>query len=249
VTRSCRRGAARLLPLSTVVAVGLVLTAVAPSAASAATPSVATVVRSTKVALQKQTGAHLTSTATSRSSTQKETQKEQITADLGTSEGQEASTTGAANVAIKVTPAYGYISGNAAGLTSTFGMSAAQAKTVGAKWVSWKAGTSQYTQLASDVNVSALLGVLPKVTGTTMSTVVTRGVRLYLLRWTVAATKTVPKLRYALTVSARSRLPVQETSSDAAGTKVATTFSRWGQKVTVTVPPPASTLSSSALTG
>jgi len=245
VTRSCRRGAAHLLPLSTVVAVGLVLTAVAPSAASAATPSVATVVRSTKVALQKQTGAHLTSTATSRSSAQ----KEQITADLGTSEGQEASTTGAANVAIKVTPAYGYISGNAAGLTSTFGMSAAQAKTVGSKWVSWKAGTSQYTQLASDVHVSALLGVLPTVAGTTMSTVVTRGVRLYLLRWTVAATKTVPKLRYALTVSVRSRLPVQETSSDAAGTKVATTFSRWGQKVTVTVPPPASTLSSSALTG
>ena len=214
-----------------------------PSAQAETTSSV---LASAKAAIAKQTSARLSLTVTSTSSSG----TEKVTENLGVTEGLETIALGAATATIKVTPSYGYISGSSSGLTTIFGMSAAQAKKVGKHWVSFKAGTSQYSDFKSGVTMSSVDSVLPEAKGTKTSVAEVKGTKVYVLTWTVAATSSTPKTSNTLTISAvGAALPIEETASDTAGDHETLLLSNWGEHVSVSAPPAASTISYSQLTG
>jgi hypothetical protein len=204
------------------------------------------VLNATKAAIAAQTGGHVMFTAHSGSTGT----TEKIVADVGTTSGTEDISEGSAAVAIRVTPPFAYVSGNAAGLSTLFGLSASEARKVGRKWVSWAAGTGQYKNLRSDLTMSSVTALLPKAKGTTVSTKTAGGVGLYELRWTTAATSTVPRLSNTLTISSRAPvLPLTDTATASGGTKVTTVLSKWGEGVVVPTPPATSTISSTKVKG
>jgi hypothetical protein len=212
--------------------------------ATAGTVSAASVLKSTKTAIGGQASVHVTFAASSKKS--KVTEK--IMADVSASGGTESVAEGKGHLAIRVTPTAGYVSGNATGLTDLYGLSAAQVKKIGANWVAFKATTTQYATLKSDVTFSSVLALLPKAKGTKVSTHQSGGATQYVLTWTSAAKGSTPKLSNSLTVAAGgSKLPIEETETDSTGVKVTTTLSKWGESVVVAVPTP--TIDSSTITG
>jgi hypothetical protein len=231
------RAARRLIfGLSSVV---LPLVLATPASATGVAPS--PVLAQAKAAIAGQDSVHVVFAAHAGSSSV----TEKILADVGTKTGAETVFEGAADLAVRVTPAFAYVSGNSAGFTTLFGLSAADAKQVGKRWVSWRAGTKQYASLASDVTMSSVTGLLPKVTGTTVS----KDSVSYVLKSTTAATKSVPKLTNSLTISIESNLPSKAESTSPSGTNVTTTLSHWGVPFTVKTPPPKSTIDSSQIKG
>jgi hypothetical protein len=233
----------RVHVLGAVALVAVVLPlAVLGAPASAGTITAATVIKEAKAAIATQSSAHLEFDA--GSSTTSAT--EQIVADVGAHVGTETVTDGAAVLHVMVTPDDGYISGSASGLTSLFGMTAAEATKVGKRWEFWKKGTTQYKNLESVVSVQSLQSLLPKSKGTKVSSQDSH----YVLTWTSAASGSTPKLSNTLTIAAKGKsLPVEETSTDAGGEKVTTSISKWGEAVVVHAPPAASTIASAAVTG
>jgi hypothetical protein len=229
-------------PLAIALSLAAVPLVAASPPASAATVSVATVIKEAKAAIAKQTSAHLEFDAGAKASTA----KEKIVADVGVSSGMETVTDASAVLHVTVTPKNGYISGTASGLTSLFGMTTAEATKVGTRWEFWKSGTTQYKDLKSVVTVNSLLSLLPKAAGTTVST---QGAN-YVLKWTSAASGSTPMLNNTLSIVAKgSNLPVKETSTDAAGEKVMTTISKWGESVVVNAPAAGSSVAASKITG
>lgn len=227
------------------VAIVALASAALSTAAYAGSPSVSSVIKTVKAAMRKEPGALLVSTEHSTSSSR--VAKESL--DAGTSSGQEAFSSGSADMAIKVTPTDAYVRGSKTGLTTILGISAADAKKIGSKWVYWKHGTTQYSELEGDVTLSSLTSVVPKAKGTKLSSHDTGGSTLYVLKWTTAATSSAPELSNTLSVSMRTDLPVRSTSTDSSGTKVATTYSDWGKHVDVSAPPARSTVPASKITG
>ena len=192
--------------------------------------------------MAKQTGVHLVESGKSGSSSVL------FIADLGTKSGQETASEGKARLTLELTPTYAYIGGNSSGLTTIFGLTAAQAKKVGKDWISVKAGTSEYAPLKSGLTSSSLAVLFPATKGTTLSTTITDGVHLYVLKWTTAATSSTPKLSHTMTISAvGATLPVELLATASSGS-ASTKFSKWGEHVTVSAPPVASTISLSKLT-
>jgi hypothetical protein len=226
--------------------VALVISAALGATACAGVMTTASVLKTAKAAMTKQPGVHLVITAKSSSSSS----TERILADFGAESGVENISEGKADSAVKVTPTYAYISGNSSGLTTIFGLSSANAKKIGKDWVSWKAGTSQYADLKSGITISSVTAVVPKADGAKLSTHVTKGAKLYVLKWTTAATSSSPKISNTLTISAwGATLPVEETATASGGAKETTVFSKWGEHVFVSAPPITSTISSSQITG
>ena len=210
-------------------------TALGVAASAAATTS--SVLKAAKAAMAKQTGVHLVNSSKSGSSSAL------AIVDFGTKSGEENVSEGKARLTYKLTPTYAYIGGNSSGLTTIFGLTAAQAKKVGKDWISAKAGTSEYAAFKSGLTISSLAGVLPPTKGTTLSTTVTDGVHLYVLKWTTAATSSTPKLSKMMTISAvGATLPVEEITTASNGSAT-TKFSKWGEPVAVSAPPVASTIS------
>jgi hypothetical protein len=207
--------------------------------------TVSSVLKSAGSAVAAQSSAHVAFAAKSNTSSV----KEKIVADVGTSVGIETITEGDAVLEVRVTQSGAYIHGSSTGLTSLFGLSAAQAKTLGTKWEFWKPGSKQYTNLKSDVTAKSLKSLLPKAKGTKVTTETSSGTSHYVLKWTSAATSTTPKLANTLNISVSANLPLVETSSDAAGVKVTTTISKWGEPVVVHDPSAGSRMASSDVTG
>jgi hypothetical protein len=224
----------------------LVISITFSATAYAGVVTTGSVLKTTKAAIAQQPGVHVAINASSGSTST----TEQIIADVGATSGAETVIEGKAVLAVRVTPTEGYISGNLSGLTKIFGLSSADAKKVGIDWVSWKAGTSQYSHLKSGLTISAVTALLPKAKGTKLSTDFTNGAELYILKWTTAATSSTPKLSITLTVSAvGAALPVEQTVTASGGTEETTTLSMWGEHVLVRTPPVASTIVSSKITG
>jgi hypothetical protein len=217
------------------VAISLALAA----PASAGTVKPASVLAQAKTAIAGQSSVHVVFAAHSGTSSV----TEKIVADVGTQTGTETVVEGSADLAIRVTTAFAYVSGNRTGFTTLFGLSSADAKKVGKRWESWKAGTKQYVNLASDVTMSSVTGLLPKAAGTTLST----GAGTYVLKWTAAATSSIPKLKASLTISTQSNLPLKALSKAASGTSVSTTLSNWGEDFSVSAPPAQSIVDSSRI--
>jgi hypothetical protein len=203
------------------------------------------VLTSTKAAIAQQTGVHVVFRANSGSSAT----TEKIVADVGVTTGEETVSEGQSHLAVRMTPGYGYVSGDSSGLTTIFGLTSAEAKKVGSDWVSWKAGTSQYANLKADVTFSAVTALLPKAKGTRLSTGIANGANVYVLKWTVAASSSTPMLSNTLTVSAGGQsLPVEQISTASGGTKATTLLSGWGELVPASAPPAASTIASPKIT-
>jgi hypothetical protein len=197
-------------------------------------------------AIAKQASVHVVFVAHAGSSSKTET----IVADVGRASGTETATEGEASLVIRLSTTHAYVSGNAAGLTTIFGMSSADAKKLGKDWESWKAGTSQYADLKSDLTMSSVRALLPKAKGTTLTTVVSKGSMFSVLKWTIAATSSVPGVRNTLTVSSgATTLPVKEVARISNGADATTTLSGWGEQIVVGIPPVAATIPSSKITG
>jgi hypothetical protein len=234
--------AAIAIPLAVALPLAVAVPLVAASTpASGSTVSVAVVIKGAKAAIAKEVSAHLEFNAASKTSTA----KEKIVADVGTSTGTETVTDGAAVLHVVVTPKAGYISGSSSGLTSLFGMTSAEATKVGKRWEYWKSGTTQFKNLKAVVTVHSLESLLPKSAGTTVSTKGSNNV----LKWTSAASGSTPKLNNTLSIANGTNLPVEESSTDAAGEKVTTTITKWGESVTVHTPAAGSSVAASKITG
>jgi hypothetical protein len=214
----------------------LALWAVLGGTAYGGTVTSGSVLTSTTAAIAQQTGVHVVF----RANTATSAAPEKIVADVGVTTGEETVSEGQSHLAVTVTPGFAYVSGDSSGLTTIFGLTSAEAKKVGSDWVSWKAGTSQYA------NPTALL---PGAKGTTLSTGLTNGANVYVLKWTAAASSSTPKLSNTLTVSASGQsLPVAQISTAPGGTKATTQLSGWGELVPASAPPAASTIASPKIT-
>jgi hypothetical protein len=204
------------------------------------------VIKTAKLAIGKQSSAHVVFVAHSDSPSQ----TEKIIADVGRASGTETVTEGKATLLIRLSRTHAFVSGDSDGLTKIFGMSSADAKKLGEDWESWKPGTSQYANLKSDVTMASVSALLPKVKGTRLSTVLAGGSTFSVLKWTIAATSSLPQVTNTLTVSSGAMtLPVKETAVISSGAKATTTLSDWGEQVVVTVPPATATVASSKITG
>jgi hypothetical protein len=214
--------------------------------ASAATPTLGSVLAAAKGAIAKQKGVHLVVASKSSSSSV----TERVVADLGAKDGYETVSAATATVTVRVTPAYAYLSGNTKGLEEIIGLSAAQEKKLGGNWMAMKAGTQQYASFANDITAPSVTAVLPKPAGTKLSTEVASGVHLYVLKWSSKATSSSPALSISLTLSARgATLPVEQSTTAANGSKQTAVFSKWGEAVHVQVPPARSTVTYTKVMG
>jgi hypothetical protein len=245
-----RAGLARFAAASTlglaVIAVPLAVDATAAPAAVTAS----SVLAAAKSAIAKEPGVHLAL----KSATKAGSVNERVAADLGAKDGTETITEGIEQVTVEVTPKYVYFRGNAEGLEDIIGVPSSEVKTIGKDWVSVKAGTTQYSDIDDDVNISSVPSLLPDVKGTKLSTRSTSKTGLYLLKWDTKATSSVPALTSTLTVSAVGRtLPVTETREATSGSNNGSTetvaLSKWGEKVTVKAPARRSTIPYSKVTG
>ncbi len=214
-----------------------------PAEASGPNQSASSVINSTKAALAKESGVHVLLTSTTSSLSTK------VVADIGATAGMETITEGSDQVTIKVTPAYAYLSGNAAGLTKIMGLSTTQQKRVGNGTISMKVGTSPYKSLKSSVTMPVLANILPVVVGTGLSTVSVGGQQYYELKWSTKATTSTSQSKSLMTLSEGTTvLPLRETVNSTSGTST-TTFSRWGENVNVSAPPASGTIPYSKVFG
>lgn len=238
-----RCGSSGLLPLALMTCCALVPLGAA-AWAGVVTPR--SVISATESAIAKQASVHVVFVARAGSPSKTET----IVADVGRTNGTETATEGRASLVIRLSTTHAYVSGNASGLTTIFGMSSAEAKKVGKKWESWRAGTSQYANLKSDVTMSSVRALLPKAKGTTVAAVVSAGSTFSVLKWKIAATSSIPGVTNTLTISSgATTLPVKEVARVSNGAQATTTLSEWGEPLVVGIPPSATTIPSSKIIG
>jgi hypothetical protein len=214
------------------------------TAEAAGAPTTKSVLTSAKSAIEKQISVHLEVTSRSSSTAV----AEHLEADLEKTSGIETISQGSETAIVRVTPTYAYLSGNSSGLATIFGLPSAEVNKVGSDWVSIKAGTSQYKDLAASMTVSSVASVLPAAKGTELYTPATPAKKSYTLKWETAATSSTPALANTLTLSAiGATLPVQETSTASGGGHETLSLSNWGEHVLVSAPPAASTIPFSKL--
>jgi hypothetical protein len=226
---------------SLVLPVALVLTPVLASTQASASTSTTSILAAAKASLASQHGVHLAVSIVQGSNTTVEE------VDLGTSTGIESIISGTAKATVEVAPTSGYMEGDSSGLTSLIGLTSAQAKKLGSKWMSLKAGTAPYSDLKTAATIPAIEALLPAAKGTTSSTETVGSTKLYVLKWTSAATSSSPKLTDVLSISmGKAPLPVKETETDA-GASETTEFSRWGESVVVHAPAAAATVPYSSI--
>jgi hypothetical protein len=218
--------------LTTVALAIMAIVVEAPIAAEATgtNQSAGSVISTTKAAMANESGVHLLLTSKTSSLSTK------VVADIGAARGAETITEGSEEVTIKVTPTYAYLSGNPAGLTTLMGLTTQEQKKVGTDVISMKVGTTPYRSLKSSVTIPVLASLLPVVKGTKSSTVVIGGRQYFELKWTTKATSSTSSSKSVLTLSeGASVLPLRETDTALSGTST-TTFSKWGERVSVSVP-------------
>jgi hypothetical protein len=233
-----------LRPITIFGTVSIALVALSGAAVSSGAVTTDSLLQATKAAIDTQPGVRVTFVANSGSPSP----AEKIVADVGTKSGNETVSQGSSHITIRLTPTYAYVSGNSSGFINILGLSSAQATRIGTHWVSWKASTTQYSSFKSGLTISAVVALLPKAKGTAVSSKVSNGTTVYVLRWTDAATSSTPQLSVLLTVSAGSSpLPLVQTVTASGGRKATTTLSQWGEQVLVSAPPAASTMASSKI--
>jgi len=235
--------ASHITPPIVLSALALACSMVVAAPAGAASASPTSILSAAKAALAKQSGVHLVISVKSGKNTTTEV------ADLGKTVGVESVSSGSAKATVEISATYGYMGGNSSGLTSLMGLTAAEAKKLGSKWMSLKEGTSPYTDLKSSATIPALTSLFPAVKGTSSSTEQSGGSEIYVLKWTTAKTSSTPALSNVLTVSEGSNaLPIKEVTSDSTASET-TSFSKWGESVVVTAPAVNQTVAYTTIVG
>lgn len=217
---------------STVLAVLAVLagTALADAPAGASSPTAAGVIASSRGALKGVRGVHLVVTTRVGHTTTV------AVADIGRSAGRERYASGATRFSVEVTKKAAYLSGSPAGLKSLMGLSAAQATTVGSKWIVMKKGSQQYKDFWLNLTAKSFDAVLPSATGTRLLSGRDRATRGYRLRWSTKATSTTAASTTTLVIAAsHAALPLREVVRTGRGSST-TVFSHWGERVRISAP-------------
>jgi len=215
-------------------------TAIGAAASAPATTS--SVLRAARAAISRQTGVRVVESLAGGSFSL------HLILDLGRKSAEETLWVAGARARFRLTRTWAWGRGNLFAREFLFGLTATQAQKVGNHWVSARAGTSGYVRVKSYFSIPSPVGYLPPANGTTLSTTVADGVHVYVLAWTTAATKSMPKASNTMTFSAAgATLPVELIETTSRGT-VTTKYSRWGEHVAVRAPPVASTISYSEAT-
>jgi hypothetical protein len=226
---SPRRTTLTLLALPTLA---LLLGGFLPLGAGAATkhPTISSVLLAARSALLTETSVHvkvLTHSGTTTAS---------VVADIGKSSGRETYLSGDETFTIDVTPTYAYLSGSEDGLINLMDLTVNQQKKVGAQAISMKKGSKPYAAFKSNLTSASFAHLLPGATGTTLLAkrdVTTGG---YQISFNEAATTKSPATTTVITIAAgKKALPIKEAVTSSEGKSV-TTFSHWGEAVTVKVP-------------
>jgi hypothetical protein len=229
--------------VSLVLPAALLLTPVLASTQASAATSTTSILTAAKTALANQKSVHMAVSVKEGSTTTLEV------ADLGTTTGIESIISGSAKATVEVAPTFGYMEGDSSGLTSLIGLTAAEAKKLGTKWMSLKPGSTAYSDLKTSATIPAVRDLLPAVKGTTSSIETIRGIKLYVLKWTTAATSSAPKLSNVLSISMGSTLlPVKEVVSDSTASET-TEFTKWGENIVVHAPAAAATIPYTTIVG
>jgi hypothetical protein len=203
------------------------------AAFGAKAPTASSLLKAVQSAMSHESGVHISVTSSSA------TTHSVATVDIGTNGGTETYASGSAHVRIVVTPKSAFLSGNASGLTTLVGLTAAQQKLVGSKAIEMKAGTSPYASFKSNLTTSAFAAFLPTSKAITLSRDKSHH---YVLTWVTKATSTAPKVTSTLTISSGATpLPLREVATAKTGDGT-TIFSKWGEKVNTPTPPASSTI-------
>ncbi|HEY7930871.1 MAG TPA: hypothetical protein VIC81_01245, partial [Acidimicrobiales bacterium] len=149
-------------------------------AGAATTPSVTSVLNAANAQLAKETSVHIDVSSVNASSSST------IKVDLGVAQGDEYLVSGKMKVTVLVTPTAAYLSGNKLGLTTVMGLTSAQQQKIGTKWMAMSHGTVPYENLRKNLTTSVLAQILPKVSGTKLSTISGAGKNFH-LTWNTAA--------------------------------------------------------------
>ncbi|HVA52259.1 MAG TPA: hypothetical protein VNF05_01975 [Acidimicrobiales bacterium] len=199
--------------------------------ASVANPTVASILKAAKTAIVKQSGVHVTVATVSGKI------DSSVVADIGQASGAETYRSGNESFTITVTPTYAYLSGSLKGLTTLMGLTAAEQKKIGKKSMAMKKGSSYYTTFAANLTSgTTFASLLPATKGTSLLSKRDKKTNGYQLTWTAKATSTQPKSTTVMTFSSgKKTLPLKDAVSTSTG-KSETTFTKWGEKVSVKVP-------------
>ena len=231
-----------LLPV--VVGTSMLMGATTLSAqAASGTPTPKTLINDAKASMLAVKGVHIEVLSTHGKA------KSSIVVDVGTKNGAETILSGKQSVKIVVTPKNAYLSGNAGGLTTIMGLTAAEAKKLGTSVMVMKVGTTEYTSLDQNLTTPILAGMLPALTNKSLRVVKGSGAHLYALTWSTAASSTSLATTTTLdfTVGAKT-LPISESIKSSSGVGT-TTFTKWNEAVKVTVPAKSSLVSYSHVFG
>ncbi len=166
-----------------------------------------------------------------------------ITEDAGRKRGLESLMVGEAKILFRLTPTAAFVSGNTAGL-KLLGLTSAQLKIVGKKWIFTKPSTSQYSGVDEAVTIKPLLqtvqSLLPKNSKVVMTTGRVNGQAARILKWSTISSKKVAHLVLDVTANGPS-LPIRLIKDQGKST-ASLTFSNWGEPIHVLVPTSTVTL-------
>ena len=233
-----RSRASRIAGLGIAVAV-LVSFAVAPVGAALTTsvprsslPTVKSVVSATTKAIATETSVRFTVASTDT----KTKQVEEVTEDAGKTAGLQSLILGKAEAFVRLTKTAAYLSGNAKGLSTIFGLPAKDVTTVGTKWILIKSGTTQYTDLAAGGTIGPLASeILPPTSSkVTVSQHKLNGQEATSLAWTQTSSSGSVKLVLNVAATGKS-LPLQLIATTTTDSAV-TNFGHWGESITVNIP-------------
>jgi hypothetical protein len=240
--------------LATVLPVAIVSLSVAQAGASVrassskgGTPSAKTLIANAKRAILAQNSVHFVITVNDETTKQTES----VVGDVGKKTGTESFSAGKDTASLRVNSVGAYIEGNSAGLEEFFGMPKADAGKVGSKWITVKAGSSQYSSLQSSVALSTLsTSLFPATKSVKVIKAKQSGVEIYELEWTVKASGTTTD-RLLEIASSGAPLPIS-----AVGTSLATSggvlqtisLGKWNESLNIPSPSASDTIAFSSLT-
>ncbi len=210
----------------------IVVAAALPLAAGAAAkrPTTLSVLNAAKTSMLRKGSVHVVVLSTDGST------NSTLVVDIGVNSGMEKISSGAKSVSIVVTPKFAYLSGSATGLTAIMGLTPTQQKKIATHVVAMMAGTAPYVNLKGNLTTTVFASLLPQAKGTVLTTSGKGRSLKYLLAWTTPASSRSAKTRSVMTLSSgRETLPLSETITNARG-HGNTTFTKWGEHVTVVVP-------------
>jgi hypothetical protein len=171
---------------------------------------------------------------------------------------QEMTFDGVGHATVLLISGVGYLQADEAGLMGFFGVSQSDAARFTDKWISVRAGqkigSTTYAQLTDGITLSSVASELA-ITGpyTAVADATVAGQRTFRVQGHAPASQHAPSTaRETLNVTAAAPLrPVRLTLSGDPGNTDQITFSNWGEKLSIRVPPnaqPANSLETPSLT-